>query len=99
MYFLGDPPPDPRFLTSLGALQEAQILSSLLVGLEGPQMGYLRGVKSVALGFTGGRPCVLVSYRTSWGILPQTPVFSLRSARCHRYSSITALLVGLDGFE
>jgi hypothetical protein len=29
------------------------------------------------------------SYRTSWGILPQTPVFSLRSARCHWYSSIT----------
>jgi hypothetical protein len=27
---------------------------------------------------------MLVSHRTSWGILPQTPVFSLRSARCHR---------------
>jgi hypothetical protein len=25
----------------------------------------------------------LVSHRASWGILPQTPVFSLRSARCH----------------
>jgi hypothetical protein len=25
---------------------------------------------------------LLVSHRTSWGILPQTPVFSLRSARC-----------------
>jgi hypothetical protein len=24
-----------------------------------------------------------VGHRTSWGILPQTPVFSLRSARCH----------------
>jgi hypothetical protein len=23
------------------------------------------------------------SHRSSWGILPQTPVFSLRSARCH----------------
>jgi hypothetical protein len=32
-----------------------------------------------------------VSYRTSWGILPQTPVFSLRSARCHWYSSMAAL--------
>jgi hypothetical protein len=28
---------------------------------------------------------------TSWGILPQTPVFSLRSARCHWHISITAL--------
>jgi hypothetical protein len=27
---------------------------------------------------------LLASHRTSWGILPQTPVFSLRSARCHR---------------
>jgi hypothetical protein len=32
-----------------------------------------------------------VRHRTSWGILPQTPVFSLRSARCHWYSSTTAL--------
>jgi hypothetical protein len=30
---------------------------------------------------------LLVSHRTSWGILPQTPVFSLRSARCHWESS------------
>jgi hypothetical protein len=34
---------------------------------------------------------LLISHRTSWGILPQTPVFSLRSARGHGYSSITAL--------
>jgi hypothetical protein len=26
---------------------------------------------------------LLVRHRASWGILPQTPVFSLRSARCH----------------
>jgi hypothetical protein len=31
-----------------------------------------------------------VGHRTSWGNLPQTPVFSLRSARCYWYSSITA---------
>jgi hypothetical protein len=31
----------------------------------------------------GDRPVKLVSHRASWGILPQTPVFSLRSARCH----------------
>src|SRR5277367_543429 len=33
---------------------------------------------------------LVLSHRTSWGILPQTPVFSLRSARCHWYSLITA---------
>jgi hypothetical protein len=33
-----------------------------------------------------GKEGVLVSHRASWGILPQTPVFSLRSARCHWYS-------------
>jgi hypothetical protein len=32
-----------------------------------------------------------ISHRTSWGILPQTPVFSLRSAHCHWYTSITSL--------
>jgi hypothetical protein len=32
-----------------------------------------------------------VSDRGSWGVLPQTPVFSLRSGRCHWHSSITAL--------
>jgi hypothetical protein len=34
---------------------------------------------------------LLVTHRASWGILPHTPVFSLRSARCHWYSSITPL--------
>jgi hypothetical protein len=34
---------------------------------------------------------LLVSHRTSWGILPQTPVFSLRSARCHLHRSKPAL--------
>ena len=38
--------------------------------------------------FLGGNPPVLVSHRTSWGILPQTPVFSLRSARCHGHGSL-----------
>jgi hypothetical protein len=33
---------------------------------------------------------LLASHRTSWGILPKTPVFSLRSARCHWQSLITA---------
>jgi hypothetical protein len=33
---------------------------------------------------------LLVSHRTSWGILPQTPLFTLCSARWHRQSSITA---------
>jgi hypothetical protein len=33
---------------------------------------------------------LLVSHRTSWGILPQTPVFSLRSSRCHWQSLIMA---------
>jgi hypothetical protein len=32
----------------------------------------------------------LVGHRASWGILPQTPVFSLRSARCHWECLITA---------
>jgi len=45
--------------------------------------------ESLALVITGNGP--LVSHRASWGILPQTPVFSLRSARCHWQSSITAL--------
>jgi hypothetical protein len=30
-------------------------------------------------------------HRTSWGILPQTPVFSLRSALSHWYSSNNCL--------
>jgi hypothetical protein len=30
-----------------------------------------------------------VGHSISWGILPQTPVFSLRSARCRGYGSIT----------
>ena len=34
---------------------------------------------------------LVLSHRASWGILPQTPVFSLRSARCHWYRSITVL--------
>jgi hypothetical protein len=34
---------------------------------------------------------LLVGHRTSWGILPQTPVFSLRSTRSRWYSSITAI--------
>jgi hypothetical protein len=33
----------------------------------------------------------LISHRASWGILPQTPVFSLRSARCYWYSWIIGL--------
>jgi hypothetical protein len=35
---------------------------------------------------------LLVSSRASWGILPQTTVFSLRSARRHWHSSKTALI-------
>jgi hypothetical protein len=41
---------------------------------------------------------LLVSHRTSWGILPQTPVFSLRSARCHWYHcSEVDLIIGWTG--
>jgi hypothetical protein len=32
-----------------------------------------------------------VGSRTSWGILPQTPVLLLSSARCRMYSSVTGL--------
>jgi hypothetical protein len=59
-YFLGDPPPDPRFLASRGTLHGTA-----------PSLTEHPGPKDL-----------LVCYRTSWGILPQTPVFSLRSARC-----------------
>jgi hypothetical protein len=31
----------------------------------------------------GAKHPPVVSHRTSWGILSQTPVFSLRSAHCH----------------
>ena len=33
---------------------------------------------------------LVISHRNSWGILPQTPVFSLRSAWCHWQSLIIA---------
>jgi hypothetical protein len=37
-YFLGDPPPDPRFLASLGALSLAQP-HNCLIELPGPTLG------------------------------------------------------------
>ena len=85
-YFLGDPPPDPRFLASLGALSVAQspqdegkrrcMHGRSFFEMDDPsyQLSLLRET---------GPTDLLACHRTSWGILPQTPVFSLRSARCH----------------
>jgi hypothetical protein len=42
--------------------------------------------QEVRFGVWAGPEGLLVGHRTSWGILPQTPVFSLRSARCRRLS-------------
>jgi hypothetical protein len=72
--FLGGPPPDPRFLASLGALPLAS-------PYEGPsEPGGSRGSPQE-------RRLVQLNlrdvHRASWGIHPQTPVFSLRSACCH----------------
>jgi hypothetical protein len=56
-----------------------------------PDPRFLAPLSARALTEQTGPKDLLVSHRTSWGILPQTPVFSLRSARCHWHSSITAL--------
>jgi hypothetical protein len=86
-YFLGDPPPDPRFLASLGALQIGT-LSSFFLGDPPPNprfpapLGTLQIGTAPSLTEHPGPKDLLVCHRTSWGILPQTPVFSLLSARC-----------------
>jgi hypothetical protein len=49
----------------------------------GPALGELDGWIKTPLTEHPRPKDLLVSHRTSWGILPQTPVFSLRSARCH----------------
>jgi hypothetical protein len=46
-----------------------------------PQETMLKRRQIIATGSEHSGPKdLLVGYRTSWGILPQTPVFSLRSA-------------------
>jgi hypothetical protein len=88
--FLGDPPPDPRFLASLGALSWADLhhcvqLIYLVFFLDSPRQ---RAERSEKTGVWGRIPQevrfgVGQVQRTCWWVLLQTPVFSLRSARCH----------------
>jgi hypothetical protein len=113
--FLGDPPPDPRFLASLGALlagrapslprssaraeRDLGVRLSDFLGDPPPDPRFLASLGALFVGRAPSLSCssaraehdLVVGYRPSWGILPQIPVSSLHSARCHLYSSITPL--------
>jgi hypothetical protein len=102
--FLGDPPPDPRFLASLGALSLAELHHCCVVDLFGgfcttttarrakrENGGLGEDPPGNPIWCRTGPKDLLVGHRISWGILPQTPVFSLRSARCRGQSCITAV--------
>jgi hypothetical protein len=71
---LGDPPPEPPF---------SRFARHAVTG----ELDHCSVVDLLTGGCTGPNELV-VGHRTSWGILPQTPVFSLRPAR---WSLITAL--------
>jgi hypothetical protein len=94
-------PPFSRFARLAAGSTGFKLLTCRITGAA--NRIFTGGGKKRCLGFYGEvSPAwdnTVSMYRSSWGILPKSPVFSLRSARCHRYSSITALFVGLDGFE
>jgi hypothetical protein len=79
-YFLGDPPPDPRLLASLGSLSLVELdHCSVLEVLTGwtynlPLTACRAKRENGGLGHPGPKD-LLVSHRTSWGILPHTPRF------------------------
>jgi hypothetical protein len=76
LLFWGASPADPRWLASLVPSYVSSVLH-LVVLRSYDHNWFERGTEDP------GPNDPLVRHRASWGILPQTPVFSLRSARRH----------------